>query len=155
MRGRKPQPTALKLVKGNPGKRPLNPREPKPKRVIPAPPEHLTQEAMVWWGRFSVILDRMGLLTEADGAALEQLCLLYQEMIELRVIVKASGRFYVTVNKDGCEMIRPHPAVAMLADTDRRFHAYLGDFGLTPTARSRVVGEIDQTQGDPAERYFG
>ncbi len=30
MRGRKPKPTALKLVSGNPGHRPLNTREPKP-----------------------------------------------------------------------------------------------------------------------------
>jgi hypothetical protein len=30
MRGRKPKPTRLKLVAGNPGKRPLNPREPTP-----------------------------------------------------------------------------------------------------------------------------
>jgi P27 family predicted phage terminase small subunit len=154
MRGRKPQPTTLKLVKGNPGHRPLNKREPKPKRVIPAPPAHLAPEALLHWGRFATLLDRMGVLTEADGAALEQVCLIYQEMIELRQDVKTSGRYYVTVNKDKCEMTRPNPAVAMLADCDRRFRGYLSDFGLTPTARSRIVLEVEGTS-DPAERYFG
>jgi len=30
MAGRKPKPTALKIIEGNPGKRPLNKNEPKP-----------------------------------------------------------------------------------------------------------------------------
>lgn len=155
MRGRKRQPTALKLVRGNPGKRPLNPREPKPRRVIPSPPAHMSQEELVHWGRFSATLDRMGVLTEADGTALEQLCILYQEMIELREIVRKEGRYYTTTNKAGDEMIRPHPAVAQRADADRRFHGYLGDFGLTPAARARVVSEMEGQSTDPAEEYFG
>ena len=35
MRGRKPVPTALKKLRGNPGKRPLNDAEPKPDVVVP------------------------------------------------------------------------------------------------------------------------
>lgn len=155
MRGRKAQPTALKLVKGNPGKRPLNSREPKPKRVIPSPPDHMSQEAMVHWGRLSVMLDRMGVLTEADGWALEQTCLLYQDMIELRAEVATRGRVYVTKNTTGDEMRRPNPEVAMLADADRRFRGYLAEFGLTPAARARVVSEMDRESTDPAEAYFG
>ena len=38
MRGRKPTPTHLKLVRGNPGKRPLNASEPKPQLTLPSPP---------------------------------------------------------------------------------------------------------------------
>lgn len=154
MRGRKRKPTHLKLMEGNRGKRPLNPHEPKPKRVIPSPPAHLTPEALVHWGRFSVILDRMGVLTEADGAALEQVCLLYQELIDLRAAVAKEGRTYQSVNRDGATMGRPNPSVAMLADTDRRFRGWLSDFGLTPTARTRIVSEVEGTS-DPAERYFG
>jgi hypothetical protein len=30
MRGRKPKPTRIKALTGNPGKRPLNPHEPRP-----------------------------------------------------------------------------------------------------------------------------
>ena len=32
-RGRKPKPTALKVLEGNPGKRPLNDREPVPPKA--------------------------------------------------------------------------------------------------------------------------
>ena len=73
MAGRRPKPTALRLVEGNPGKRAINKKEPKPKRVIPSCPAHLDDSGKVAWGRLSVLLDRRGVLTEADSAALERL----------------------------------------------------------------------------------
>lgn len=155
MAGRKPTPTALKLVKGNPGKRRTNKREPKPRRVIPSPPAHLSDEARGWWGWFAGFLDRMGVLTEADAAALEQLCELYVELKGLRKVVEDEGRFYKTTNQNGDAMIRPHPAVAQLADTDRRFRGYLSEFGLTPAARSKVSTMGDDADSDPAEAFFG
>ena len=41
MRGRKPTPTRLKLIHGNPGNRPLNPNKPEPRAAIPTCPSHL------------------------------------------------------------------------------------------------------------------
>ena len=38
MRGRRPKPTRLKLLTGNPGKRPLNDDEPQPQAAIPECP---------------------------------------------------------------------------------------------------------------------
>lgn len=35
-RGRKPKPTAMKELEGNPGKHPLNTSEPKPNKKAPA-----------------------------------------------------------------------------------------------------------------------
>ena len=45
VRGRKPKPSHLKLVTGNPGKRAINTQEPVPERILPAPPAELTAEA--------------------------------------------------------------------------------------------------------------
>ncbi len=44
-RGRKPKPTALKVLEGNPGKRPLNLNEPKPEKKAPKCPSWLEPEA--------------------------------------------------------------------------------------------------------------
>jgi hypothetical protein len=49
MAGRRPKPTHLKVVTGNPGKRKLNDKEPTPAREIPSPPEHLTDWGKVAW----------------------------------------------------------------------------------------------------------
>lgn len=44
-RGRKPKPTALKMLEGNPGGRPLNTKEPKPEKKAPRCPSWLEDEA--------------------------------------------------------------------------------------------------------------
>jgi len=45
MRGRKPKPSRLRVIEGNPGKRALNTREPRPAVRIPTCPAHLSPSA--------------------------------------------------------------------------------------------------------------
>src|SRR3954470_13674948 len=120
MRGRKPQNEVTKRMKG----KVIGRINPPAKRSLPSPPDHLSPEARVHWGWYSSTLDRMGVLDEEHAHGLEQLCCLYQELIELRQVVKDEGRTYKTTNAAGDQMIRPHPAVAMLADCDRRFRGW-------------------------------
>ena len=68
-RGRKPKPTALKMLEGNPGGRPLNTKEPKPEKKAPRCPSWLEDEAKKEWKRMAKVLENMGLLTEMDMAA--------------------------------------------------------------------------------------
>jgi phage terminase small subunit len=63
-------PTALKLLAGNPGHRPLNQNEPKPELVAPTCPSHLSREAKREWRRIVPELEKLGLLTRIDRAAL-------------------------------------------------------------------------------------
>lgn len=83
------------------GKRPINKNEPKPAKRIPSAPGHLSSEGQVAWGRLTVLLDRMGVLTEADGFALERLCDCYAEILALRDLVDAQGRTYETTSTQG------------------------------------------------------
>lgn len=154
MSGRKPKPTRLKLVTGNPGKRPLNKREPKPKRCIPSPPAHLSPAALVVWGSLSARLDRLGLMTDHDAEALEQLCENYVELVELRKDVAAKGRYQTVATKSGDVMERTRPAAAQLADAERRFASKMAEFGMTPSSRSRIELPDDDGNTDPAEAYF-
>jgi phage terminase small subunit len=70
MNGRKPKPTHLKLVTGNPGRRPLNDCEPQPEIALPPVPPELCDDAKLEWDRVSFELHRAGLLTKVDRAAL-------------------------------------------------------------------------------------
>ncbi|MGC3891273.1 phage terminase small subunit P27 family [Pseudomonas urmiensis] len=155
MAGRRPTPTELKLVRGNPGKRAINKKEPQPARRIPSAPAHLTNEAQVAWGRLTVLLDRMGVLTEADGFALERLCDCYAEILALREMVDFQGRTYETTSTQGELVLKANPAVAMLADVDRRFKSYLVEFGLTPAARSKIQVKENDAKEDPLAEHFG
>jgi P27 family predicted phage terminase small subunit len=134
----------------------LNAAEPKPARVIPSPPEHLSPDARVAWGRFAAILDRSGVLTEADAAALEQVAETYAEIVALRQDIAVNGRFQVVETKAGGEMERMRPAYSALMDADRRLKAWLVEFGQTPAARSKVKsnGGEDAEKEDPAARFF-
>ena len=153
--GRRPKPSHLKLVQGNPGRRRMNEAEPKPRRTLPSPPAHLSEAARVAWGRLTVLLDRMGVLTEADAYALERLAELYAEIVELSEVLAREGRTYESATQHGT-IVRPRPEAAMLADADRRFRAYLVEFGLTPSARSKVRADGASAESeDPAEAYFG
>ena len=71
-RGRKPKPTALKVLEGNPGRRPLNKNEPKPKGKKKLQcPSYFNAEAKKEWRRLSKVLIEMGVLTEFDIALKE------------------------------------------------------------------------------------
>ena len=52
-RGRKPKPTAVKVLEGNPDKRSLNTAEPKPEKKAPRCPSWLEDEAKKEWKRMS------------------------------------------------------------------------------------------------------
>lgn len=162
MAGRRPTPTALKAVTGNPGKRKMNKKEPKPAREMPSPPAYLDDNAKVAWGRLTVLLDRMGVLTEADTFALERLCDVYAEIIECREIINRDGRTYTSTRMIDADagpaeqtLVKANPAVAMLADADRRFKSYLVEFGLTPAARTKVSVSDGEKQEDPLQKFFG
>ena len=157
MAGRPPKPTHLKLVTGTAQKCRTNKREPKPERSIPSPPAHLTDKAKTTWGAVSVLLDKMGVLTEADGLAMVGLCEAYADLLAAReslsrpltmeseggsmIFAEGGERYYWTMGKGG-PMRRARPEVADIADADRRFAAWLAKFGLTPADRTRVAGQL-------------
>lgn len=156
MTGRRPKPTVLKLVEGNRGKRAINKKEPKPRRVVPSCPEHLEDSAKVAWGRLSVLLDRMGVLTEADTFALERLCDCYTDILEARQLIATDGRTYHTKDVNGNTLIKGNPAVNQLRAADAQFKSYLIEFGLTPAARSKVnATPDDDKKDDPLAEFFG
>jgi phage terminase small subunit len=82
MRGRKPKPTHLKLLEGNPGRRPLNIGEPRPQAKIPTCPAHLSPSAKAEWKRLAHMLHRLGVITELDRAALAAYCQAYGRWVE-------------------------------------------------------------------------
>src|SRR5258706_11513949 len=116
MKGRKPKPTHLHLVNGNPGKRARNRREPKPPHGIPTPPEHLSKEASVAWGLLAAKLEQMGVLTLADAWALEELAETYAEVVYLRGRIDKEGYTQTVTDKNGNERTVSSPLVIQHSD---------------------------------------
>jgi len=156
MKGRKPKPSHLKLITGNPGKRPINEKEPKVARSRPSAPAHMSDRAREAWGYVSGLLDRMGVLSEVDAVALEMLCETYADYLAARDELESFGsNYYGTATAAGDTMHRAHPAVAQKNDADRRLRGWLSEFGMTPSARSRVNTDGKAHEDDSAAAYFG
>ena len=68
MRGRKPLPSNVVRLRGNPGKRRLNDAEPRPAAKTPSCPACLGDEARKEWKRLAKELAELGLLTGLDRA---------------------------------------------------------------------------------------
>ena len=152
-RGRKPKPTGLKLASGNPGKRSLNLAEAKPLCELPDPPEHLDGRAKREWARAGRELERCGLITRIDRAALAAYCQAYSIWQFASVKLKRSRM--VINSPNGYPIQNPWLAIVNRAREDIR--RWCNEFGMTPSSRSRAAVSEKRTanEGDGKARFFG
>ena len=136
MKGRKPKPTAMKKLAGNPGKRPLNQNEPQPPvpDKIPRAPRFLNKYARREWYRILKILLPMGLYTEADYAAMAMYCQAFGRWAFAEEKVKELGT--VRISDKGNEYKSAWRIEADKAMEQMR--KLLPEFGLTPSSRARL-----------------
>ena len=140
VKGRKPVPTAIKEAKGTLRKDRQNFNEAKfdaPDKM-PKPPTTLHTEGKKLWKLFGPILLERGLFSEGDAIAFEMLCQSYGTMVEARKKIKEDG-LYLTSPK-GYTYVHPANGVANTAWT--QVQKMLGEFGLTPAERSRVMATL-------------
>jgi len=130
--GRKPKPMGLRIIEGNREHRPINKNEPKPSPIAPDPPDFLEGLALDTWNDVAPKLERLGILTELDGFALAAMCLEWSEYIKLRT----SGEESIQVFANGTRNLSPEISAAHKCLKEAR--AFFGEFGLTPSSRSRL-----------------
>lgn len=151
VRGAKPKPTSLKLLQGNPGHRPLNPNEPKPRAVIPPPPEHVTGEARKEWFRISKQLHGLGLLTEIDRAMLAAYCIAWGRWVEAEQNLAKYGTVMLSPDK-GWPVQSPYLAIANRAM--EQMAKFLTEFGMSPSSRTRIQVSGQSATSDPMEELL-
>ena len=126
-RGRKPTPTALKLLEGNPGKRKINDREPRPEKKAPSCPKWLEPEAKKEWR----------ILTEVDMAAFAGYCQAYARWKEAEEFITQHG----TIVKTPSGYWQQVPQVSIAQTYLKVMNRFAEQFGLTPASRSRIVAD--------------
>lgn len=151
MRGRKPTPTHLKVLRGNPGKRPLPANEPQPKPKAPPCPAHLDAEAKREWRRMVKELEPLGLLTKIDRAALAAYCQAWSRWVQAEEMIRKTGMIVKAPNT-GFPIQNPLLPVANRAMEQMR--KFLTEFGMTPSSRARVTAAPSDGNSDPAEEFF-
>jgi P27 family predicted phage terminase small subunit len=150
MAGRKPKPTKLKLLQGNPGRRKLSPDEPEPKAMLPPAPEHLDEEAVAEWQRMGEKLHKLGLVTEIDKSALAVYCMAWSRWVEAEGKIKEFGSVMISP-KSGFLVQSPYLQIANRSM--EQMMKVLVEFGMTPSSRSRIHVAPRQEEVNPLERF--
>lgn len=143
MPGPPPEPTILKLMKGNPGKRRLHP-EPQPTipEKCPEPPPHITGFAADLWWEVAPGLHVMGLLTRIDVPVFSIFCYSYGQWRQAcEALARIADRDEATHGLlirtvDG--NARRNPLIKAARDAAEDMLKAAGEFGLTPIARRRL-----------------
>lgn len=140
--GRPPIPTRLKVLRGNPGRRPLNKKEPRAivgKAEAPAwlRDPNAPVDPVEIYDALAALLVPLRVLTTADEQALADLADKIALHRRLRVDIYA-GWSYETTTKEGSIMQRVKPEVAPFLDLSRQIATGLATFGLTPSSRSKI-----------------
>lgn len=121
--GPKPKPTALKLLEGETRTERLNRSEPSFGRPIPDPPRWLKRKAARQkWAELYPIFERAGVFQRSDVDALGKYCQLWA-------------------------VAQDHTSLNDLIKSSRELRQYWGEFGMTPSARSRLVAGDGEGDG--------
>lgn len=146
MKGRKPKPTALKILSNNPGKRPLNKAEPKYPTLGDKPPEFLGDIAQEEWRRVFPILSAAKVIKAPEAALLTAYCEAFETY--QRAADMSRGKGFIVKAPNGCPMISPLFTVLSRARAD--MVRLMAELGITPSSRSRVQAEQDDDDdGNP------
>lgn len=155
MRGRKPKPTHLKIVGGNPGHRPFNAREPRPRAPLGAAPEWMTPTQQRIWADAVASAPR-GLLTALDASPLivwVVACETHQRSVMMQARLDAAGGAQLLAKNSRGE-VKQSPYVQIIRQQALVMLKAAAELGFTPSARTRVQLEDGDGERDPAEKYF-
>ncbi|HEY7230190.1 MAG TPA: phage terminase small subunit P27 family [Pseudolabrys sp.] len=124
----------MKVLTGNPGKRPLNRTEPQPEPAVPDCPVELGPSARREWDRLVGQLAPLRILTPLDRAALAAYCGAYGLWAEATEAIQKYG--VMVKSPTGFPMQSPYVAIAnRQAEIMMRIAS---EFGFTPASRSRI-----------------
>lgn len=146
----------MKILEGNPGRRPLNENEPEFRPNSPRCPTYLQGEARREWRRVVSELYDAGVLTSVDRAALAAYCQCYARWVDAEDHIArpaAEGGGSVITTDKGNLVQSPWVSIANRSLEEMR--KFMVEFGMTPSSRSRVKAIDSAREPSLAEILFG
>lgn len=142
--GRPPKPTIIKEREGNPGKRALNKREPKPIGGGPTPPKTLAPEAFRYWKRL-VAAQAEGVFKITDEMALASHCETVADYWNACADLAEQGRYV----KGSTGQLVQSPAAKAKNELARLMLSQIARLGLDPIARQALYAPEESSTEDP------
>lgn len=155
-RGPKATPTAILKLRGTHRKGRTR-AEPVPKGEAPAPPEWLLPAAREEWERLRPELVHMRLLTAVDWGQFAAYCQCWARWQDAEIAIAEQGTTIDILDKEGWvkyTQISPHVTIAHKCL--ERLNKLAAEFGLTPSARSRLGAvPVGKEKGDASAAEVG
>lgn len=149
-RGPAPTPTKLRVLRGNPGRRPV-PDSPEPVPGLPTAGEGMSPEAMAVWDRMIAAFGATGVLTAVDADVLRVYCEAVVRYEQSAKLLEASGPLVKGVR--GGELVK-NPLHQVVRDNADLVRMFARELGFTPSARSALSGIKGQPEEDPLARWM-
>ena len=154
-RGRKPKPTMLRVLQGNPGKRALNHEEPAYRPGAPDKPAFLDDFASEEWDRLTEMLAAARVITTGDSGILIVACDAYSQLRQCQKFLKEKGSLsYDASSVGGGTSYKPYPEAAQLNVARRQYQSALSELGLSPSSRSKVKTLPEPPKAAGTARFF-
>ena len=162
--GPRPMPSRLKIITGNPGKRPLNEEEPQPDALNDfSPPDHIENDelAVRKWDEAVRVLYDMQVMTIADRETLARYCLVWSHWMQMREKCRQFGREIMHYEADPnrtdgrlrIKWAQPAPWAVDEKAARKDLLQLEREFGLTPSSRSQVTIHSNKAD-DPFEAFL-
>jgi P27 family predicted phage terminase small subunit len=147
MKGRKPKPTAFRLIEGNREHRTIHAElEPTPGKCAPPMPHGLTKPAKKHWKYLIKHLTEMGTIGESDQGAIMAAAVAYGQTCEIREELAAlqaeTEPVAKALNQKTISSLR-----RLMNQTLATMVRFESDLGLNPTARTRIKLEKPSPAG--------
>lgn len=145
MAGRRPKPTRLKILTGNPGKKRLPVGEPQPDVEALRCPKWLSDGAKAEWRRTVPKLVKLRITTNVDRGILEGYCEAHAEFEESTRLIKEQGHIIEEdrFNRDGEKIgtiTKVNPLVRVRREALILMRQYATELGMTPASRPKLAG---------------
>ena len=149
MKGKKPIPTNLKVLKGT--DRPCRIRKDEPLVDCDnvAPPPELSQAGLKHWDNLVKQLTDAGVMSNLDVQALGMYCETYARWADANAQIQEHGP--IVVSKNGYPTQSPY--LQIVNKTFDQLKAMLVEFGMTPSSRTRI-GSTKVEKADPVDEFM-
>ena len=152
-RGPPPTPTHLKVLRGNPGGKPLNDAEPQPKSDDGFPDAMIVGFALEKWMETVPVLQAMGVWTEADRQTWVRYCCFAAIFKRNYELVELHGDVVMIETKAGSSYPQVSPFATQMFNAAREMLKIETQYGMTPSSRSQVKLS-SKAENDPFETYL-
>lgn len=140
-RGRKPKPTKIHELNGNPSRLNLEARKAKEiatPSIAPSCPSWLDAEAKREWKRIVPELTKLGIISQIDRVALTGYCAVYSRWRKAEEEISKGFTYQYEDFKTFAMKRALKPEVRIAKDALAQIKAFCAEFGLTPSSRSRM-----------------